>query len=430
MFRRTRFLQALLPALLTAACAGHPPAKTATGNPPARPPAAVQGDASAPSSTTPRTLGTPGEPASHAMPDAGADAPPVAEIQAGRSEASTRPFTLPDGRLDSSIEEFAAEVARVRSVPPQHVQALLREARYDATAAKLMTPAGTRIRRSWVTYRNRFVEPVRIGAGQQFWQENAAQLQRVEREYGVPASIIVAIIGVETIYGRHTGSFRVLDALATLGFRYPDASRPDRSHMFRNQLADLIQLDYLRQLDARTATGSFAGAMGLPQFMPGSLMRYAADGDRDGIIDLHGSTSDAIASVARFLRMHGWIPGLPVFAPVILPRDPGALVAGGISPTLTWEQLKKAGADTTSPQPAEWQRYLLGMVNLVDEPRGTVEYRVGTPNFFAITHYNRSYFYAASVADLAQALERRRAASTQAAAQAVRPSPQMKKGGR
>src|SRR5690606_16010593 len=157
----------------------------------------------------------------------------------------------PDGRLDAGIEEFAVEVAQARAIPPEHVQALLREARYDATAAKLMAPAQTRIRRSWVTYRNRFVEPVRIRAGQRFWQENAARLQQVEREYGVPASIIVAIIGVETIYGRNTGNFRVLDALATLGFRYPDASRPERSHMFRNQLADLIQLDYQRRLDAR-----------------------------------------------------------------------------------------------------------------------------------------------------------------------------------
>lgn len=421
MFRRTRFLQAILPALLTAACAGQPPVKNATGNPPA---AAVEPQSGVPA------RGTTQNPPAAPETAAGAAAAGAAEIRAGRSEASSRPFTLPDGRLDAGIEEFAVEVAQARAIPPEHVQALLREARYDATAAKLMAPAQTRIRRSWVTYRNRFVEPVRIRAGQRFWQENAARLQQVEREYGVPASIIVAIIGVETIYGRNTGNFRVLDALATLGFRYPDASRPERSHMFRNQLADLIQLDYQRRLDARTATGSFAGAMGLPQFMPGSLMRYAADGDRDGIIDLHGSTSDAIASVARFLRMHGWIPGLPVFAPVILPKDPGTLVAGGLSPTLTWEQLKNAGADTADPQPAEWQRHLLGMVNLVDEPRGTVEYRVGTPNFFAITHYNRSYFYAASVADLAQALEHRRAASAQAAAQAVSAAPRVKSGGR
>ncbi|NLC35619.1 MAG: lytic murein transglycosylase B, partial [Alcaligenaceae bacterium] len=229
-----------------------------------------------------------------------------------------------------------------------------------------------------------------------------------EQAYGVPASIIVAIIGVETLYGRHTGDFRVLDALATLGFRYPDASRPERAHMFRNQLADLIVLDYQGKLDARQATGSFAGAMGLPQFMPGSLMRYATDGDHDGRIDLHASTTDAIASVARFLRLHGWQPHVPVFAPVTPPADAQRLVTGGLTPTLNWHQLESSGAQLQAgAQPANWQQHELGMVNLVDEPRNTVEYRVGTPNFFALTHYNRSYFYASSVADLAQAIERR-----------------------
>ncbi|HLV27587.1 MAG TPA: lytic murein transglycosylase B [Burkholderiaceae bacterium] len=317
-------------------------------------------------------------------------------------------MTGPDGKLDPDIVAFAKQVSDRRGVPQAHVLSLLQEAQYNATAARLMSPAKTRIRRSWVTYRNRFVEPVRIRSGQAFWQENAAVLAEVEREYGVPAAIIVAIIGVETIYGRHTGDFRVLDALATLGFRYPDASRPERSHMFRNQLADLIQLDYEGTLDARSMTGSFAGAMGLPQFMPGSLMRYAADGDRDGRIDLYGNNHDAIASVARFLRLHGWEPGLPVFAPVAPPPNAQALVTGGLTPTLRWDQLQAAGTRAVnSAGSTAWQQRPLGIVNLVDEPRNTVEYRVGTPNFFALTHYNRSYFYASSVADLAHELEQR-----------------------
>ena len=390
MFRRTRILQAALLTLLTTACAGGPAgvepgdataARTGAqpGTPPLAPPAAVQ----------PQPL-------------------PDTPINAGRSEVSSRPFQRTEGVLEPDIEAYAEEVARLRGVPLQHVRSLLLDARYNASAAKLMAPSSTRIRRSWVTYRNRYVEPVRIRTGQQFWQENAAQLARTQQAHGVPASIIVAIIGVETVYGRYTGDFRVLDTLATLGFRYPDASRPERSHLFRNQLADLIQLDFLGQLNARAATGSFAGAMGLPQFMPGSLMRYAADGDRDGAIDLHGSTADAIESVARFLRLHGWVPGLPVFAPVTLPNNPASFVTGGLEPTLTWAQLEAAGARA---QPAHaagaWQQHPLGMVNLVDEPRNTVEFRVGTPNFFALTHYNRSYFYASSVADLAQELERR-----------------------
>lgn len=405
MFRRTRILQAVLPALLTTACAS-PQSVEMSRN--AQPATAVSQAADRAASRVDGSRH--GSPESSDAVRSPAASPP--EIQAGRSEASSRPFVTPDGRLQPDILDFASEVARLRQLPLQHVQSLLLEAQYNATAARLMAPAKTRIRRSWVTYRNRFVEPVRIRTGQQFWQENAAELQLVERQYGVPASIIVAIIGVETIYGRHTGDFRVLDALATLGFRYPDPDRPERSHLFRNQLADLIQLDYEKKLDARIATGSFAGAMGLPQFMPGSLMRYAVDGDRDGSIDLSGSTSDAIASVARFLRLHGWVPGLPVFAPVTLPPNPAALVTGGLVPTLDWATLEAAGA--RAARPGSWQQHALGMVNLVDEPRSTVEYRVGTPNFFAITQYNRSYFYATSVADLAEELQRRMAAAPSA----------------
>jgi membrane-bound lytic murein transglycosylase B len=343
---------------------------------------------------------------------------PAPSIKAGSSVVGNAGFLDASAQLVPDMQAYAQEVAQARNIPLAHVQALLKSARYDAAAAKLMAPSQTRIRRSWITYRNRFVEPVRINAGLRFWTENRKTLDRTAAEYGVPPSIIVAIIGVETVYGRNTGNFRVLDALATLGFRYPDASKPERSQLFRDQLADLIQLDYDKKLNALEVQGSFAGAMGLPQFMPGSLMRYAADGDRDGRIDLLYSTEDAIASVARFLRLHGWAPGLPVFAPVALPSNPQTLVAGGLYPTHDWADLQARGATLRTPVPMKrltagtvqpsfapaWADHKLGIVNLPDEPRNTTEYRTATPNFFAITHYNRSYFYAASVADLAQAL--------------------------
>lgn len=344
-------------------------------------------------------------------------------IQAGSSIANDSGFLGPDGELTPDILAYAQEVSQVRGVPLTHVVDILKTAQYNATASRLMKPGKTRIRRSWVTYRNRFVEPVRIDRGVEFWSEHKSTLDRTAREYGVPPSIIVAIIGVETVYGRNTGNFRVLDALATLGFRYPDSGRPERSQLFRDQLADLIQLDHQEKLDARTVEGSFAGAMGLPQFMPGSLMRYAADGDKDGRIDLLYSVDDAIVSVARFLRLHGWQPGLPVFAPLVLPENPQKLVVGGLYPTIDWATLQSHGAKArpvvgnriksetlaahaSSPDvPASaWKQHKLGVVDLLDEPRNTAEYRTGTPNFFAITHYNRSYFYATSVADLAQAL--------------------------
>ena len=330
-------------------------------------------------------------------------------VKAGRSVPGNIPFTGPDGRLADDIQAYAIEVAQTRQVPLGHVESLLQNATYDAEAARLMSPSKTRIRRSWVTYRKRFVDPIRTRAGVEFWQQHRSTLDAVTKAYGVPQSVIVAIIGVETVYGRYTGSFRVLDALATLGFRYPDPTRPERDQLFRDQLADLILLDYQGRLNAREVTGSFAGAMGLPQFMPGSLLRYAADGDGDGRITLGSSTEDAITSVARFLRLHGWVPGLPVFAPVNLTPQAQKLVDGGLEPTLSWQQLQQSGATArvTAQPDNTWQNYPLGVVNLVDEPRNTVEYRTGTPNFFAITHYNRSYFYASSVADLANTLAER-----------------------
>lgn len=394
MFKPVRILQVGLLTLLLSGCAATQTPTPLSASPPLQP--------------------TPGGNATNAQQPALQPQQAPAPIKAGTSVPGDSPFVLAGGALTPDIQAYAREVSQVRGVPLGHVEALLKSAQYNAAAARLMAPSGARIRRSWVTYRNRFVEPIRIKAGQQFWAQNKPALDQASRDYGVPPSIIVAIIGVETIYGRNTGNFRVLDALATLGFRYPDDSRPERSQLFRDQLADLIQLDYEKKLNAQEVTGSFAGAMGLPQFMPGSLMRYAADGDRDGRIDLEYSADDAIASVARFLRLHGWVPGLPVFAPATLPQNPETLVVGGLYPTHDWAQLQSQGAQarnsaaSASRQGAaghqSWQQYKLGVVNLPDEPRHTVEYRLGTPNFFAITHYNRSYFYAASVADLAQAL--------------------------
>src|SRR5690606_20207646 len=281
------------------------------------------------------------------------------------------------------IQQYARRIAAERKLPLSHVEALLEDARYDAKAASLMSPAKTRVRRSWVTYRKRFVEPVRIRTGVEFWAQHRATLDQATAKYGVPPSIIVAIIGVETVYGRHTGSFSVLDAIATLAFRYPDPDRPDRSKLFQDQLADLIALDHQGVLDARQVMGSFAGAMGLPQFMPGSLLRYAVDGDGDRHIDLANSPEDAIMSVAHFLVEHGWRPGLPVFAPVALPADAKSMVHGGLEPVYDWEQLKTQGARPLQTSPAasfgnEWTRQKLGVVDLVDEPRKTVEYRSGT----------------------------------------------------
>tara|TARA_R110000851_G_scaffold333485_1_gene513748 strand:- start:18161 stop:19354 length:1194 start_codon:yes stop_codon:yes gene_type:complete len=326
-------------------------------------------------------------------------------IQAGTSINQAKGFTDANGQLLPDIQAYALEVSQTRNVPLEHVTRLLQAAHYNPKVARLMTPSSGRIKRSWVTYRKRYVEPVRIKQGIAFWQEHQALLDETAKRYGVPPSVIVAIIGVETLYGRYTGGFAVLDALATLGFRNPDPNRPERSQLFRDQLADLIELDWSNQLDALNATGSFAGAMGLPQFMPGSLRRFAADGDNDSKINLHHSVADAVASVAQFLRLHGWEPGLPVFAPVTVPANAAEWVDGGLTPKLTWPELEKAGFKAQTQKDSNaWTRYPVGVIDLLDEPRNLAEYRVATPNFFALTEYNRSYFYATSVAELANIL--------------------------
>ncbi|MVW72337.1 lytic murein transglycosylase B [Bordetella sp. 15P40C-2] len=316
--------------------------------------------------------------------------------------------TLP-ADMRPEILSFAQQLANERNLPLEPIVQALSSAQYNPTVARLIAPAppGKKIWRSWNTYRSRFVEPKRIKWGLEFWQENQALLNQAAQRYGVPASIIVSIIGVETLYGRNMGNFRVLDALRTLAFDYPDPNRPERAEMFRGQLADFLVLALNGNLSME-ATGSFAGAIGMPQFMPGSIMRYAVDGDQDGRIALTQSVDDAVMSVGNFLVEHGWQRGLPVFVPVQLPADPSALATGGLTPTQTWQSLQAAGARLSpSTGPASWQERPLGVVDLVEEARGTVQYRTATPNFYALTQYNRSYFYATAVSDLASELEAR-----------------------
>ncbi|CAB3671004.1 lytic murein transglycosylase B [Achromobacter marplatensis] len=313
------------------------------------------------------------------------------------------------GALRPEVRSFVEELAAERQLPLNPMVKALESSRYNATVSRLIAPAppGKKIWRSWLTYRSRFVEPKRIGWGVDFYNENRDLLNQASQRFGVPAPIIASIIGVETLYGRNMGNFRVLDALATLAFDYPDPNKPERATMFRGQLADFLTLVMKDKLDLETQ-GSYAGAIGMPQFMPTSIMHYAVDGDDNGHIDLTNNTQDAIMSVGSFLAQHGWQRGLPVFAPVALPADPTALVDGGLEPKQSWATLSAAGARLQpGASTTGWGSQPLGVVDLVEEARGTAQYRVGTPNFFALTKYNRSYFYATSVADLASEIEAR-----------------------
>ena len=250
--------------------------------------------------------------------------------------------------------------------------------------------------RSWQAYRQRYVEPKRIALGLGFWQAHAGELAQAEARYGVPREIIVAIIGVETIYGRHRGRFNTFAALATLAFGYPP-----RAELFRGELEELLLLARDNDSNPLSYSGSYAGALGLPQFLPSSIRRYAVDGDGDGRIDLVDSAADAIASVANFLAVHGWQAGQPISAAAQVDAARlGDLLAEGIAPKRTPAQLEAWGV--VSAGAADLPAALIDLVT----PQQATEYRLGYRNFYALTRYNRSSFYAMAVNDLAEELRR------------------------
>ena len=249
--------------------------------------------------------------------------------------------------------------------------------------------------RSWQLYRSRFVEPRRIRAGVKFWRAHEASLAKAEARYGVPREIIVGIIGVETIYGKRSGHFQTFSALATLAFDYPP-----RADLFRNELESLLLLAREAKRDPLDYRGSYAGAIGLPQFLPSSIRQWAVDFDGDGRIDLAASPADAIGSVARFLAEHGWKKDGPILAPAKAagPRI-DELLAEGIKPQRTPEQLAEFGviANDAPPCPAALIDYVT--------PDAPTSYRLGYNNFYVITRYNRSTFYATAVYELAEAVK-------------------------
>ncbi len=248
--------------------------------------------------------------------------------------------------------------------------------------------------RSWTAYRARYVEAKRIALGGIFWQEQLAALTEARARFGVPEEIIVAVIGVETIYGRNRGRFGTFAALATLAFGYPP-----RAALFRQELEELLLLARETQRDPLWFKGSYAGALGLPQFLPSSVRHYAVDADHDGRIDLAESPADAVMSVANFLSAHGWEKDAPVMATASVTGEGYAqLVEEGITPRRTPSEMAAYGVATDTPPE------LPAALVALETPQQASEYRLGYRNFYVLTRYNRSSFYAMAVHDLAQAL--------------------------
>jgi membrane-bound lytic murein transglycosylase B len=298
--------------------------------------------------------------------------------------------------------QFADDLAARRDLDPDWVRDAIGQSRYNATVVRLMQPPTKAFVKNWRVYRSRFIDPVRIEAGRRFWLENQQTLERAEKEYGVPAEIIVGIIGVETIYGRDTGSFRVMDALTTLAFDFP-ANHPrarERSEFFKGEIEQFLTLQRRLETNPFDALGSFAGAMGMPQFMPSSRVKYAVDFDGDGNIDLSGSPADVIGSVASYFKAFNWQPGMPTHYPVSFDKsrlDMDALMAPDILPTFSVASFTGKGAVLEGPAlQHQGPLALVELLNGQDAP----QYVAGTENFYAITRYNWSSYYAMAVIEL------------------------------
>lgn len=308
-------------------------------------------------------------------------------------QASTEYLSRPEVRafIESMQLEHGLETAELERI--------LGEARYQPTVARLIGPERPKPVqppvRSYPKYRAKFLTKSRIAAGVQFWDLHEADLRRAQAEFGVSPEVILGILGVETAFGQNTGSFRVVDSLTTIAF-----DGPRRQEYFRDELKELLLLARELSIDPLTIKGSYAGAMGLPQFMPSSYRRYAVDFDQDGFIDLAGSTSDAIGSIASYLKAFGWADGQAALVAVQLPPGSEAELVTGLDRTHEIEALKEKGVRFSTKRLPE------GACSVVElpTPGKPSKFMAGFGNFEAITRYNRSTFYATAVLDLANAI--------------------------
>lgn len=314
----------------------------------------------------------------------------------GLSAAPTRAGTLQDYPEIESFIDYMVQAHGFKRAPLKRVFGKVR-IRPEIVAA-MDRP---REALPWHEYQRTFLAPNQVHNGKQYWRTHGKTLARAEQRYGVPAEIIVAIIGIETQYGRNTGDYPIIDALSTLAFAYPR-----RADFFRDELKEFLLLTREHKLDPLRPRGSYAGAIGIPQFMPSSYRRYAVDFDRDKRRDLFKSSADAIGSVAQFLNEHGWERGAPVLDEAHVAGAPvEKLEQLGLKPMLTVRQLMSQGvypqplAFLAAAEPGERKAALI-----VLEGEAGALYRLGYDNFYAITRYNRSKRYAAAVVELGHAI--------------------------
>lgn len=302
------------------------------------------------------------------------------------------------------VREFMDDLIREHRFDRRTLQRLFAQVRYQppvisAMQRPLLEPP------KWHDYSRPFLASARVSAGALWWNMHAEDLARAEERYGVPAEVVVAILGVETYYGRNIGSYRALDALATLAFDYPR-----RADFFRSELEQFLLLTRELGVSPLVPKGSFAGALGVPQFMPGSYRRFAVDFDGSGHADLWSSSADIVGSVAHFLAEHGWQTGEPVLLPAAIAdeaRDAAVQrLDGGISERQSLERWAELGV-TPADGPTNPIREPVGLLSLEENAAGdpSTSYWIACQNFYVLTRYNRSRLYAAAVWELAKAIK-------------------------
>ena len=336
-------------------------------------------------------------------------AKPKKKVRATAVHADDAPDVVTYGARDD-VMRYADEVAERRGLDAAWLKAMLAQSRFQPSVVRYIMPPPAGVPKNWAAYRARFVEPRRIRAGVAFWQANERWLRLAEERYGVPAEIVVGIVGVETLYGQQMGNFRIVDALATLAFDFPK-ERKDRSAFFRDELENYFVLCQAQRLDPLAPKGSYAGAIGLPQFMPSSINKYAIDFDEDGQVDLQRSTADAIGSVAHYLAEFGWQRGLAPYFEIAEPSDTqnrATLLVPDILPSFSPQEMVTLGAHLGADALAAG-----GKLALVELQNGGAapSYVAGSANFYAITRYNWSSYYAMAVIHLGTAVAAARTAS-------------------
>ena len=294
------------------------------------------------------------------------------------------------------VRQFITEMSTRHGFDVDGLDAIFRKVEFsDSVIAAISRPAETL---PWHKYRPIFLGPARIQMGVDFWRRHRDSLQRAQAQFGVPPEVLVAIIGVETRYGKDKGKYPVIDSLSTLAFGYPQ-----RSSFFRSELEQYLLLTREQGFDPLSLKGSYAGAMGIPQFISSSYRNYAVDFDHDGVIDIWNSMDDAIGSIANYFKLHGWQPGGQVAIPAVVKSDKyKQLVSDDLKPVNTIAELRSYDImPSTALSPETLSRFLV-----LEDSNGS-EFWLGFENFYVITRYNTSPLYAMAVYQLAGEIKSR-----------------------